>query len=133
MMFTVDGLIEQACLRRIRAALDRGVDVYIGSQTPALRDLVREEAPEVTLWEPQLDWLNLPTAREKVGRLIMADREAIMLGTLGEETAEGVYEETAITGTGENNALVMLMRELLGSRLDHLDEQSEDFLSEIPL
>jgi DNA-binding transcriptional ArsR family regulator len=133
MMFTTEGLVEKACLHRIQDAIDRGVDVYVGSQSPAVRDLVREEAPEVTLWEPQLDWLNLPPGREKVGRLILVDREAIMLGTLGERTEQGVYKETAITGTGENNALVVLMREMLGSRLDHLDAQSEGVRTQIPL
>ncbi len=133
MMFTVDGTVETACVRRIQDAIDRGVDVYLGTQNQRLRDLVRKHVPEVTVWEPQLDWLNLPPTREKVGRLILADREAIMIGTIGEDGPDGVPRETAITGTGEDNPLVMLLREMLGSRLDHLDAQSEDFLSELPL
>ncbi|WP_247729502.1 DUF7344 domain-containing protein [Halovivax limisalsi] len=134
LMFTTTGLLEDGCLRRLRAAADRGVDVYLGSQTREVRDLVREEVPEATIWEPQLDWLNLPPEHEKVGRLVMADREAIMLGTLGEGTGDGVHhEEKAITGAGADDPLVMLLRELLGSRLDHLDAQSEDFLEQIPL
>lgn len=133
MMFTIEGTVETACVRRIQDALDRGVDVYLGTQNRELRDLVREHAPEVVIWEPQLDWLNLPPTREKVGRLIMADREELLIGTIGEEDPDGIPPETAITGTGEDNPLVMLLREMLGSRLDHLDAQSEDFLSEIPL
>lgn len=133
MMFTVEGTVETACVRRIRDALQRDVDVYLGTQNKQLRDLVREHAPEVTIWEPQLDWLNFPPKREKVGRLIMADREEIMIGTFGEEDSDGVPQETAITGTGEDNPLVMLLREMLGSRLDHLDAQSEDFLEQMPL
>lgn len=131
MMFTVEGAVETACLRRIHDALDRDVDVYLGTQNKQLRDLVRENAPGVTIWEPQLDWLNLPPTREKVGRLILADREEIMIGTFGDEGE--VRRETAITGTGEDNPLVVLLREMLGSRLDHLDAQSEDFRSQIPL
>lgn len=80
-----------------------------------------------------MDWLNLPPEYEKVGRLVFADREAIMLATLGEEPGEGGHSEAAITGAGENNPLVILLRELLGSRLDHLDTQSENFRSEVPL
>lgn len=133
MMFTVEETVETACVRRIRDALDRGVDVYLGTQNKQLRDLVRENAPEVTIWEPQLDWLNLPPTREKVGRLILADREEIMIGTIGDEGPDGIPHETAITGTGNDNPLVMLLREILGSRLDHLDAQSEDFRSQIPL
>jgi DNA-binding transcriptional ArsR family regulator len=133
MMFTLEGTVETACVRRIQDALDRGVDVYLGTQNKQLRDLIREHAPEVVIWEPQLDWLNLPPSREKVGRLIMADREELLIGTIGEAGPDGIPNETAITGAGEDNPLVMLLREMLGSRLDHLDAQSEDFLSELPL
>lgn len=132
LMFTTSGLLEEGCIRRLEDAVDRGVDVYLGSQTPDVRDLVRERVPEVVLWEPQMDWLNLPPDYERVGRLVFADRTAIMLATLGEKTSEDLHAETAITGAGENNPLVVLLRELLGSRLDHLDAQSEDFLSEVP-
>lgn len=132
LMYTDEDLIEEACLQCLQDAIDRGVDVYIGTQTKAIRDRVREELPEATLWEPQRNWMNLPPEREKVGRLLFADREAIMLGTLSKQNEHGIQTETAITGSGENNALVLLVRELLGSRLDHLDAQSEDFLDQIP-
>ncbi|MFU8868912.1 MAG: hypothetical protein ACNA7R_13490 [Natronococcus sp.] len=132
LMYTDEDLIEAACLRCLQDAVDRGVDVYVGTQTQAIRDRVREAVPDVTLWEPQRDWMNMSPEREKVGRLLFADREAIMLGTLSHRNDDGIQEETAITGVGEDNALVMLVRELLGSRLDHLDEQSADFLEEIP-
>lgn len=85
------------------------------------------------IWEPQLDWLDFPPEREKIGRLVFTDREAIMIATFGEMTDAGARAETAITGSGENNALVVLMRELLGSRLDHLDAQTEDVRSQLPL
>lgn len=133
LMFTTTGLLEGGCLRRLQDAVDRGVDVYLGSQAPDVRDLVRNRVPGVVIWEPQLDWLNLPPDHERVGRLVFADRKAIRLATLGEEIDTDVHTETALTGSGENNPLVMLLRELLGSRLDHLDAQSEDFRSEIPL
>ncbi|NKE38067.1 hypothetical protein GWG54_20190 [Natronococcus sp. JC468] len=134
LMLTTDGLLEDGCVRRLQDAIDRGVDVYLGSQSTEVRDLVRKQVPGATIWEPQLDWLNLPPEHEKVGRFVMADRETIMLATLGAETSNNVHsEETAITGSGENNPLVMMMREMLGARLDHLDAQSEDFLEQIPL
>lgn len=133
LMFTTDGLLEDGCIRRLQDAVDRGVDVYLGSQTREVRDRVREHVPGAVLWEPQMDWLNPPPEYEKVGRLVFADREAIMLATLGEETGASTHAETAITGAGKNDPLVVLMREMLGPRLDHLDAQSEDFLSEIPL
>ncbi|WP_436343610.1 DUF7344 domain-containing protein [Natronorubrum sp. FCH18a] len=133
MMFTTTGLLEEGCFRRIEDALDRGVDVYVGSRDPRVREIVRERAPEVVLWEPQLDWLNLPPNGESVGRLVFADREAVLLGTLGTPPADGEYDETALIGEGADNGFVVLMRRLLGSRLDHLDAPRETNQSEIPL
>ena len=132
LMVTTEGLIEDGCVRRLRDAIDRGVDVYVGSQTTSVRDFVREELPGAIIWEPQLDWLNLPPNHEKVGRLVFADRDAVMIGTFGERD-EGTVTETALTGEGRDNGLVILLRELLGTRLDHLDAQSPDFRSQIPL
>lgn len=132
-MITTTGLLEEGCFARLEDAIDRGVDVYLGSREPLVRDAVRERLPEIVLWEPQLDWLNLPPHGGSVGRLVLADREAVMLGTLGEAAIDDDgYEETAIYGAGEDDALVILVRQLLGSRLDHLDAQSEDVLSHLP-
>ncbi|ELY38329.1 DUF7344 domain-containing protein [Natronorubrum tibetense] len=133
MMFTTTGLLEEGCFRRVEDAIDRGVDVYVGSRDPRVREIVRDRAPEVVLWEPQLDWLNLPPNGESVGRLVFADRKAVLLGTLGTPAADGEYDETALIGEGADNGFVVLMRQLLGSRLDHLDAPGETNQSEIPL
>jgi hypothetical protein len=127
-MVTTDGLLAPLCLDRLRDAVDRGVNVYVGSQTRAVRDTVREDVPGATIWEPRRNWLDLPPTRDRLGRLVFADREAVMLGTIGEEG-----NEQALVGRGENDAVVILLRELLGERLDHLDGQSEDVLSHLPL
>jgi hypothetical protein len=132
LMITTDGLLDDECVRRLSAALARGVDVYVGSQSSDVRDLVRRRLPSAVIWEPQRDWLNLPPERERVGRLVFADREIVLLGTLG-EPVDGEHRETALVGSGPDNGLVILLREMLGSRLDHLDAQSEDLLSQLPL
>ena len=134
MMFTTTGLLEEGCFRRIEDAIDRGVDVYIGSPDPRVREMIRNRAPEVVCWESQLDWHDLSPDGESVARLVFADRDAVLLGTLGKRTgSDGEYDETAILGTGPENGLVVLMRQLLGSRLDHLDAADETLETEIPL
>ena len=125
-MFTDTGLLEDGCLTRIRdAAQERDVDVYLGTRDPAIREYVEEHAPEVVLWEPNTDWLNLPVAGDRVGRLLLADREAVMLGTLLEEQPDGRYAEQSIVGEGEHNTLVTMIRQLLGPRLEETGEDTE--------
>ena len=125
-VYVSDDLLETECIRRAEDAIERDVDVYLGSQNPNVLDLTRERLPEVTLWERQLDWLNSPSRSPKVGRLVFADREKLMLGLLDESASGDAPSETAIIGAGQGNPLVALVRELLGPRLDHLDYQSTD-------
>lgn len=63
----------------------------------------------------------------------LADRRKVTLAVPDEPTDEGTNPpETAVVGEGEENSLVVPVRELLGSRLDHLDYQAADFGGELP-
>jgi hypothetical protein len=131
-MYVSTDLLEEECLSHAEDAINRGVELYLGSQNPEVRDLCRKRLPEVTLWEPQRAWLRTPSEYPTVSRLVLVDRRKVMLAILDEPNADSSYpEERTIVGDGEDNPLVVLVRELLGPRLDHLDYQSADFQSEI--
>jgi len=132
-MFTDTKLLETGCLARIRDASRRGVDVYLGTRDPVVKEYVLENALEVILWEPRTDWLNLPAAGDRVGRLLLADREAIMLGTLLEEKTAGLHEEQAIVDEGKHNTLVTMICQLLGPHLEEIDEGTEDIEARLPV
>lgn len=133
-MFTDTQLLEAGCLTRIRDAVqERDVDVYLGTRDPNVREYVRENAPEVVLWEPNTDWLNLPVAGDRVGRLLLADREAVMLGTLLERTSDGFHEEQAMIGEGDHNTLVTLIRQLLTPHLEEIDKDTDDIEARLPV
>lgn len=124
-------LLGEECVRRAADAVDRGVTMYVGSASPDVRDLTRERLPEATIWEPQLDLLNTPTY-PRIGRLVLADRRSVMLAVLEEpEPGDATAAETAVVGSGEDDPVVALVRDLLGPRLDHLDRQSADFRGEL--
>lgn len=125
LMYVREDLLEDECICHAGDAIERGVDVYLGSQNRNVRDVTRRRLPEATIWEPDIDWMNAPSRYPKVGRFVFADREKVMLGLLEEST--DAHAETAVVGEGETNPLVVLVRELLGPRLDHLDFQSDDF------
>ncbi|GAA5049306.1 hypothetical protein GCM10025751_21990 [Haladaptatus pallidirubidus] len=131
-MYVSDDLLEEECIHRAEDAIERGVDIYLGSRNQNVRDIVRQNLPEATLWEPQSDWMRIPPKSSNVGRLMLADRQKVMLALLDEENTSGMPTETAMIGSGLNNPLVVLVRDLLGSRLDHLDYQSDDFRSRLP-
>jgi len=132
-MFTDTQLLEAGCLARIRDASREGVDVYLGTRDEGVREYVRENAPSVVLWEPNTDWLNIPVAGDRVGRLVFADREAVMLGTLLERRSDDVHEEQAIVGDGEHDTLVTMIRQLLAPHLEELDKETDDVEAALPL
>ena len=131
-MFITPDLLKERCFHTGENAFDRGVSIFIGSQNPAVRQITRHHLPEAIIWEPQLDWMNTPTY-PRVGRLILKDRREVMLSIFQEPPPKGVTpKETALVGNGTNNPLVVLVRDLLGPRLDHLDYQSDEFRSKLP-
>ncbi|ELY43720.1 DUF7344 domain-containing protein [Natronorubrum sulfidifaciens] len=115
-------MTRQCCLERWQAATERGVDVYIGSRSPRVRDTVRSAVPEATVCKPQFDWLNFPVDDIHHGRIVFADRERVMLVTA--DDADDCA--SAITGDGPANALVKLVREHIGPRLDQLQARCAD-------
>lgn len=131
LIYASDDLLDEACLPHARNALERGVELYAGAKSRDARTFFRDALPEATIWEPQVDWTNDGGRYPKVSRLIFADRETVVVG-LWEESDDGTKTEVAMIGEGEANPLVVLTRELLGSRLDHLDYQSDDFLGDLP-
>ncbi|ADB60842.1 hypothetical protein Htur_1957 [Haloterrigena turkmenica DSM 5511] len=131
LIYASDELLDEECLPYAENAIDRGVDLYAGTKNRDAREFFRERLPEATIWEPQMDWMYEQANYPKVSRLIVADRETVVVG-LWEEDATGAQTEVAMIGEGRTNPLVVLTRELLGARLDHLDYQSDEFLEGLP-
>jgi hypothetical protein len=131
-MYTNPDLLEEACIHHGEQALNRGVQMCIGSQNSQVRDLTRKHLSKATIWEPQLDVLNTSSS-PRLGRIVLIDRRKVLLGILDEPDADGTHpKETALVGEGKDHPLVVLVRELLGPRIDHLDYQSDDFRSGTP-
>ena len=120
-------LLDEACLPHAEDAIDRGVSFYAGVKSEGARQFFQRSVPEARVWEPQLDWLNERGRDPQVSRLILADRERVVIG-IWDEREDGTRREVAIVGEGATHPVVVIVRELLGTRLDHLDFQSDDFL-----
>lgn len=132
-LLTQNDMLEAGSIARFVDASLRGVDVYIGTPDPTVREYIRENAPAATLWTPDADWLDVPVEENRVGRLVVADREAVMLGTLETPTDGDVATEKAIIGEGAENTLVVMIHQLVNARLDTLAEQPTGFERTLPL
>jgi hypothetical protein len=125
-LFTHMDMLEAGCFSRVVRAAREGVDVYLGTADPTVREFVQETVPEVVLWEPETDWLNLPVEGDRVGRLMMADREAVMLGTLKEPVDDKTPAEKAIVGEGADNTLVVMVRQLVSAHLEDIGREETE-------
>lgn len=132
-MVTASGLLDRACIDRLADAVGRGVDVYVGSQIAAVRDRLSRAVPGATLWTLERDWLDPVGDRETVGRLVLADRSTALVGTHGLTVDDDPNDVTAVTASGTDNALVLLLRELLGSQIERIEARNEDSPTGIPL
>ena len=128
LIYASDDLLDEACLPHAKNAIERGVTLYAGTTNPDAREFFRENLPEATIWEPQLDWMYQTSTYPKISRMIFADRETVVVGLWIDDGHSP--REVAMIGDGSTNPLVTMIRELLGSRLDHLDYQSEDLLEQ---
>ncbi|WP_114579504.1 ArsR family transcriptional regulator [Saliphagus sp. LR7] len=132
LIYTSEELLDEACLPHAKHALDRGVDFHAGAKGADTRTFFRECLPEATVWDPQFDWMNNDSRELTISRLVFADRERVAIGLWDDSPSGGTKTELAMIGEGSTNPLVVLARELLGTRLDHLDYQSDDFLEGLP-
>lgn len=131
LMIDDDSVFEE-CIHSVDAAIERGTHVTFGTRHAELRHTVRRQFSDITLWDPQLDWMNSPSRNPKIARLVISDRDQVLLAIRDESDADERPTELALIGEGEENPLVVLVRELMGPRLDHLDYQSDDFRSKLP-
>ncbi|MBX0297139.1 TrmB family transcriptional regulator [Haloarcula nitratireducens] len=105
---------------RLQQARRRGVDVIIGTVSEELRDRVVEALPETKVFVSELEWLThsaLPDDDTEIGRLLLADREAILVSSFHRAASGGQTKEEAVFGRGFDNGLVAIVRRILATGL----------------
>ncbi|MFB6165902.1 MAG: TrmB family transcriptional regulator [Haloarculaceae archaeon] len=113
---TEDAALCDECYRAGRSAIDRGVDVIVGSSSDAVSEEISRRLPGATIWHPFDDLAPLETRGATLTGLLMADRDVVLLSSIS-ETATG-REETAIWSDGADTELTLLVRRLVGASLD---------------
>jgi len=96
--------------------LNEGMDLLVGALTPSIREQVLDAVPNAKTFVSGLEWLH---GREEdvddsaIGRLLLADRETILVSSIAPDTRE----ERAIFGEGFGNGLVVIARRLMSQGL----------------
>lgn len=118
LMVEQEDLIVETCLHRIQAACRRGVRVIVATESPDVHELIEEHAPESTFVDPDADALGLPIQDGILGRIVMVDREAVLVATLGSHGTDGDPHVIGVWGSGPENGFVAVLSQLLGNWID---------------
>lgn len=110
---SVGELLTEEVVAALEGAADRGADVAVGDVSADVEHRVQEQVPAATTFETLWDWSTTPA-----GRLLMVDREAVLVGVFDGKEADGRQLETAIWGRGETNGLVVVLRAMFTWQLD---------------
>lgn len=109
-------LVDDGCLRRMSRAVNRGTRVIVVSQATDVIQAVTEAAPDATVIEPQLDWLDSTTGEATSFRIVMADRESVLLTT--SHRSPSMDGAVGVWASGPDNGLVAVAGAILGRWLD---------------
>jgi sugar-specific transcriptional regulator TrmB len=115
-----EGVFTDRLAERLQAARGRGVDVVVGTPTEPLFDRLRERLPDVEVFRSGLDWLShsvLPDDDTEISRLLLVDREAILVSSFVDVAGDGRTHEQGVYGRGFDNGLVAIVRRLMATGL----------------
>lgn len=107
-------------IQPLRDARSRGLNVIIGTISEDLRDRVQDELPETEVFVSELAWLShagLPDDDTEISRLLLVDRESILVSTFQESADGDQSHEQAVLGQGFDNGLVAIVRRILATGL----------------
>ncbi|WP_254839100.1 TrmB family transcriptional regulator [Natronomonas marina] len=123
-----EGIFTDQLAGQLRAARERGVNVIVGAVDEELRDEIRDALPGVEVFVSGLDWLSgspFPSDDTEISRLLLADREAILVSSFTETDVDGRRHEQGVFGRGFDNGLVAIVRRLMATGLPVGDDPGD--------
>lgn len=111
-----DSLFDEELVDRLRAAHQRGVSVIVGTISEELRAHMQDALPDVEVFVSGLEWLRageLSGDETEIGRLLLVDRETILVSSFTHGPEDGRHHERATFGRGFDNGLVTIARRLM--------------------
>jgi sugar-specific transcriptional regulator TrmB len=110
---SIEELLTDDIIQALATASDQGATVQLAGTSPSARQEIEAAIPDAETFESLWEWSDTTA-----GRLIMVDRETILVSVLPEE---GSAEETAVWGSGEHNSLVVVLQAVFTWRINHAD------------
>ncbi|MGQ3413333.1 TrmB family transcriptional regulator [Natrinema sp. LN54] len=119
-------LLEPALLERLAAAHDRGVAVFVEVPSTSARGTVREAVPTARVSVTDFEFDSQGPADRSLGRLLLVDRETVVLSALTEGIVPRETAETGIWASERGHGLIVWFRYVLEERLATVEFETGD-------
>ncbi|WP_129113133.1 TrmB family transcriptional regulator [Halegenticoccus tardaugens] len=114
-----ESVFDEDVLHQLRDALERGVSVLVSTESETIERRMREEIPDAVLFDSaMLAKLDDTAEQQALGRLVMTDREGILVSAVWDETFPGYPEETAMWSSGVDHGFALFVREMLRDEIE---------------
>ncbi|WP_435070299.1 TrmB family transcriptional regulator [Haloplanus sp. C73] len=113
----VDELLSDDLIDALSAAVDRGVDVVVGSPSEDIRERLHEAVPDADVVETWTWWDSLPIDPGAVTSVLMTDGDALLVSADAATDLPGVRKHRAVWTDSAEAPVVGLMRPLLASAI----------------
>ena len=110
-----EAVLTDDLIRSLKRA-NTDVDLYVGTVSDDIQEKVKSEVSRAEVFESGLRWMQAENSVEDkvdVGRLLLVDRERILVSSVEPETSE----EYAVFGEGFGNGLVVIARRIMATGL----------------
>ncbi|WP_175454466.1 TrmB family transcriptional regulator [Halopelagius longus] len=121
-----EGTVTDELLERLQSAQESGVDVLVGTTTEQFHEQIAEALPDAKVFISELSWLHSspadPTDDTAISRLLLVDRNTILVSSVEEDNSGAVEYERAVFGKGFTNGIVVIARRLMAMGLSPIDD-----------
>ncbi|WP_101297396.1 TrmB family transcriptional regulator [Halegenticoccus soli] len=126
LLLLTEEIFDGELVARLAEASERGVSVLVGTDSEAIADGIERDAPGVRLFDSELiRWLSErepPQERKQtLGRLVMTDRNAVLVSAVFGEPIPGFPEETAVWSSGVDHGFSALLQQLLTREIEGIE------------
>lgn len=114
-------LLDDDLIEALSEATEEGVNVFVEVPSESAREAIHDRLPEAQVAVVDFTDHQTPIADQHAGRLLMVDRETVLLSARQEGLVPNDFEESGVWGSAVGHGLVVWIQQLLDARRQRLD------------
>lgn len=115
MVFVVldEDLLDGDVLDALESADERGVAVHVGTTAAAVHERAADADVDAVFSTDLIEWFTEMSGSPRIGRLLVVDRDPVLVSALHEEELPGIPNETAVWTDGTDHGFATFSERVL--------------------